>query len=322
MWSFAAPWAFLLLPLPLAVIFLAPAKPLATGALRVPAAIAARFEATPASALQGAQRWGLVLPSLLWLSLLLAIAGPQRLAETEALPASSRDIMLTLDLSGSMERKDFALDGEEARRLDVVQRVAAQFTRVRAGDRLGLVVFAEEAFVAAPLSHDVEAVARVIEQTTIGIAGRSTGISDGLGLAMRRLHASGARAKVAILLSDGVDNVGSVDPRAAAALAQELGIRVHTIALGPRDTGDRGDLRNAVDAQTLAAISDLSGGRAFRVRTTEDLRAVGRELDLMEGSPTDVPPTRIYLPYWTWPAMAALLCAGALLVMRRRGQWA
>ena len=306
MWSFAIPAALLLLPLPLVVMhFLRPVEA-ATDALRVPPTIAAGLERAESIRLLGAARR--TLPWAIWLCLVVALAGPQRLAPAAALPASGRDIVLVLDLSGSMETEDFELDGRPVQRLDALKRVAARFARGRAGDRLGLVVFGEDAFFAAPMTYDVEAVARAVEEATIGISGRSTAISDGLGLALKRLKESDAASRVIVLLSDGVDTSGTVAPVGAAKLADDLGIRLHTIAMGPHAVGEANPTRDAVDAPTLAAMAEAAGGTAFRVRTTVEFEAVSAAIDDMEPSLRDRAGTAFYRPLWPWPAgLAGLL---------------
>lgn len=318
MWSLADPWALLLLPLPfLAIRFLAPHRG-GAGAMRVPDSIAAWLGKGEDGQIPGAAILRRILPALIWVLLVTALAGPQKLSTAEALPASSRDIMLVLDLSGSMEREDFAINGETATRLEVVKQVAADLVRSRAGDRVGLVVFAEEAFVAAPLNHDTEAVARTIETEAIGVAGRSTAISDGLGLALRRLDSSPAASKVVVLLSDGINNAGSVLPEDAGELARELGVRVHSIAFGPRDEQDGGDMRTVVDAATLRKVAENSGGEFFRVRNTEEMISVGDAIDRLEGSPTTALPVDIQDAFWTWPAGAALVLLVLHMISRRR----
>lgn len=308
--SFATPLAFLLMPLPLLALLLPAAPPTGGRPLDVPETIAARLDGAAGSgsrSLGAATR--LVLPALVWLALVIALAGPRAVAPTTALPLSGRDIVLALDLSGSMDRKDFELDGRPVRRLDALKSVAAEFVRRRAGDRVGLVVFAERAFYAAAPSHDVEGVARVVEAATIGIAGRSTAIGEGLGLALKRLDASPARSRVVILLSDGANNAGSVGPSDVAGLARELGIRVHTIAMGRNELGDAESDSDAVDAATLRRIADLSGGTAFRVRTTGELEAVTRAIDTLEADGALAPARIVERDLWPWPAGAAFLLA-------------
>ena len=212
-------------------------------------------------------------------------------------------------------------------RLTAVKRVGTDFIRRRAGDRIGLVIFADQAYVAAAPSFDTAAVARALDEATIGISGRSTGIGDGLGLALRRLDpkdtatngdgAAAPSAKAVILLSDGANNAGQTAPKDVAALAKELGIRVYTIALGPRDMADADGEQDVVDTETLRDMAQASGGEAFRVRTTEDLVRVADAIDRLEGGRALAPPLPLRRELWPWPAALALAAAAALLATRR-----
>ena len=316
MFSFAVPYAFLLLPLPwFAARYLLP-RAAAQGALQIPESVAARLPPDDAGALGTAARS--FLPWLIWLALVIAFAGPRMAIESPALPASGRDIVLALDLSGSMEKIDFDLDGKPAKRIDVVKRASSAFVRSRGGDRIGLVIFAEKAYFAAAPTFDVEAVARAIEESVIGISGKSTAISDGLGLALKRLADSKAASRVVILLSDGVNNGGSVRPSDAAALAKKLGVRVHTIAMGKRDLETDKTDPDVVDTAALRLIATASGGTAFRVRATADFDAVSKSINEMEASAVEVPTAFVFYDYWIWPAFLAFAGAMALLVGQRR----
>jgi Ca-activated chloride channel homolog len=324
----AAPWALLALPLPLlAARLIRPEPEGGSGALRVPATLVGDGRTGADLAARGRRR--ALLTWTLWIALVAALAGPRLVLPAAALPASGREIMIAMDLSGSMERRDFALDGETVNRLAAVKRVGADFIRRRAGDRIGLVIFADQAYVAAAPSFDTAAVARALDEATIGISGRSTGIGDGLGLALRRLDprdaagdAAGAKpgakaAKAVILLSDGANNAGQTAPKDVAELARELGIKVYTIALGPRDMADADGEQDVVDTETLRDMARLSGGEAFRVRTTDDLVRVADAIDRLEGGRALAPPLPLRRDLWPWPAALALLAAAALLASRR-----
>lgn len=306
--SFAFPLAFLLLPLPLLVRRLAPLS--APTGLRVPAHVLAGV--TP----QRGAGQGVLLAALAWAALVLALAGPQVSRPSGMIPASGRDIVLAMDLSGSMEREDFALDGAPLSRLDAVRRVASRLVAAREGDRIGLVIFGDRAYFAQPLTFDVEAVARAIDEAQIGISGRATAISDGLGLAMKRLVASAAPARVVVLFSDGSDTSGKVDAVEAARLAAEHGIRIHTVALGPQDMETAPRTRDAVDSETLRALAEASGGATFRVRGMEDLERMAAALDALEPNPSERPPMLYRQSLWPWPAGLAL--ALLLLIGWRR----
>lgn len=303
--EFADPWALLLLPLPVAAILLLPPAATVGAALRVPDRISrAVLDQSGSTASITRRRW--VLPALTWCLLVIAIAGPRQLVPTPALPTSGRDLVLALDLSGSMVRDDFFIDGKTATRLEALKHVGASFVRRRGGDRVGLVVFGSNAYVASPLTFDVEAVAQTIEDAVIGISGRATNISDALGLSLKRLSRSEATSRVVILLSDGANNAGAATPRGVAKLARDMGVRVHTIAMGPKSLADAPGERGVVDVATLQAMSDLSGGQMFRVRTTEDLETVTRELDKLEATQSAGLAADIYRELWLWPALLAL----------------
>jgi Ca-activated chloride channel family protein len=236
----------------------------------------------------------------------------------EALPATGRDLMVSLDLSGSMERTDFSLDGKTARRLDAMKSVAASFIRGRSGDRVGLIAYADQTYVVSPLSFDVEAVAKALDGFEIGLVGRSTAIGDGLGLALRRLSAVDAKSRVVLLLSDGVNNAGLSAPKDVANLAKEMNVRVHTISMGPRDVGEEAGNPDVVDVKTLKEMADITGGRTFRVKTTEDLRAAMKALDEIEPTRGLAPPAPVWRELWPWPASIAFLAAAATALIRRR----
>lgn len=306
--SFAWPLAFLLLPLPFLMRLLPPAA--ARGGLRVPAHVFAGVAAR-----QGAGR-GMVLAAVAWVALVTVIAGPQISRASDMLPASGRDIVLVIDLSGSMQKEDFRLDGQPISRLDAVKRTASRFVAARRGDRIGLVIFGDRAYFAQPLTFDVDAVARAIDEAQIGISGRATAISDGLGLAMKRLAASDAPTRVAVLLSDGVDTSGNVQSDDVARLAARHGIRIHTIALGPEDLENQPKSRDAVDTRTLREVAELSGGTSFRVRGVEDLQAMAATLDRLEPNPNERPPMRYWHALWIWPGALALVLM-ALIGWRR-----
>ena len=307
--SFAFPFAFLLIPAVFLLRLLPPAA--ARGGLRVPPHLFAGVEPQP-----GAGR-GVLLAALAWGLLVVALAGPQISRQSDMLPASGRDIVLTIDLSGSMLKEDFQLDGQAISRLDAVKAVASRFVAARRGDRIGLVIFGDRAYFAQPLTFDVDAVARAIDEAQIGISGRATAISDGLGLAMKRLSDSDQPSRVIVLLSDGVDTSGKVPAVDAARLAAQHGIRIHTIALGPEDLENQPQSRDAVDAKTLREVAQASGGTTFRVHGMDDLLAMAATLDQLEPNPTERPPMRYWQSLWIYPGAVALLLL-ALLSWRRR----
>ncbi|MBD8894076.1 VWA domain-containing protein [Roseibium litorale] len=310
--SFAFPAALLLLPLPWLVCRFLTRTGVPGAALNVPQSI---FTQADPSDDQG-DRSGRLLLILAWSSLVIALAGPRISQKTDLLPFSGREIMLILDLSGSMVKEDFVLDGKPLSRLDAVKKVASGFVAARRGDRIGLVIFGERPYVAQPATFDVASVARSIETAQIGISGRATAIADGLGLAVNRLKDSTATTKVAVLLSDGVDTSGKVRATDVARLAVQHGIRVHTIALGPEDLETQPHSRDAVDAAALRAMAGTGGGTSFRIRTMADLQDMAATLDTLEPSPMSRPPLHYWRSLWMWPAGVSFVLV-VLFTMRR-----
>lgn len=306
--DFASPVLLLLLLVPPVVYLLAPPQSFAGAVLIVPEGVGRHILAgSPKGPMSARAR--LAVPTLIWALLVIALAGPRVLAPQQALPMTGRDLILALDLSGSMIRDDFELNGAQAMRLEVVKAVGAEFTRARAGDRVGLVVFGSEAYVAAAPTFDIEAVARSIESMVIGISGRATNISDAMGIALKRLEVSDAETKVIILLSDGANNAGEATPLDVAGLAARMGVRVHTLALGPVSREEAPDDRGVVDVKTLRGVAKASGGEMFHVRTTQELREAARSLDALEPTARSGLAAETYRQLWIWPALLAGLFA-------------
>lgn len=314
--SLAFPLVLLLLPLPWLIRYVLAARAPAMASLAVDATA---FAAAAPSGLRH-DPVAALLRAGAWIALVVALAGP-RVATPVSLPtASGREIILALDLSGSMAKTDFVLDGRPLSRLDAVKAVAARFIAGRQGDRIGLVVFGDRAYVAQPPTFDVASTARAVDTLQIGISGLSTAISEGLGLAVRRLSRSDAKSQAVILLSDGIDTSGRVQASDAAQLAARHGIRVHTIALGPEDLESQPDASDAVDVAGLRATAAAGGGASFRVRTLDDLVDVAATLDRLEPNPMRRPPTLYWRSLWMWPAAAALVLAALLALLPAMGR--
>ena len=317
--EFSWPWIFLLLPLPL--LFRQPTQGLATNALRIPTMLSRALDD-----LQVSSRYTMSVEQiamwLAWIALLLALAQPWRPGDTVVQPVSGRALAMVVDLSGSMERRDFTLDGETSDRLSVVKSVAGQFIEARQGDRISLILFGREAFVASPLSFDLDAIRIILDSAGIGMAGRSTAIGDALGLAIKTLRNDTADSKAIVLLSDGTNNSGSAEPESAASFARDLGIRIHSVAMGSDDsevspsgyaTANSADL----DEATLEAIANDSGGKFFRARSSAELNAVYEEIDKLERSESDAPPVVLQQDLRHWPLLF-MLGLLTILAMRRR----
>ncbi|HEX5067475.1 MAG TPA: VWA domain-containing protein [Myxococcota bacterium] len=317
----ARPWVLLLLPLPALAWWLLPrASETGAGALRVPFYEALR--ALPAAGGAGVRaRSVLVLGAkiLAWALLVLAAAQPQWIGDPVPVQTSGRDMMLALDLSQSMEREDFELNGRAVTRHEVVSQVAKRFLEAREGDRVGLILFGSRAYLQAPITPDRETVAQLVAESEIGLAGKETAIGDAIGLAVKHLRERPADQRVLILLSDGASNAGVADPVQAAKLAHEAGVRIYTIGVGAESTivqtpfGAR-VLSGAqdLDEETLSKVAELTGGLYFRARDTEGLVHVYQQIDQLEPTLGDAAVVRPTRALFHWPLAGALALTGVL----------
>ena len=310
------PWALLLLPLPVLVALWRRGGSSTSMGLRISSALRTRLGGDVTTRRPPSR--AVMLRWLAWVLLIVALADPRRVAATPALPATGRDIEFALDLSGSMIANDMLSGGKPITRIALLKQVGAELIRRRAGDRVGLVIFAERALAAAPLSFDADGVARVLNHTEIGLVGRSTAIGDGLGLAVKRLSESKAPTRVIILLSDGSNNAGSMDPEGVVQLAKTLGIRIYTIGFGPNETTTPDDDPDSVDFVALQRFAKEGGGEAFRVRNGEDFNDAARQIEKLITGETLAPPAVLHHEFWPYPAAFAMASAFAMVATRRR----
>lgn len=313
----ANPLALFLLPGPLIAGAFSKGAPQPGAALMLPVSIRDKLRASTATGQRDRFSWRMIAAVVAWLGVVAGFSGPRIVNSIAALPMSGRDLVLAIDLSGSMMKRDFELGGVSLTRLELVKKVASELVIRREGDRIGLVIFAEKALAAAPLSFDTAAIARSVEEMEIGLVGRSTAIGEGLGLALRRLVNSTAQSRIVILLSDGANNAGSSEPAAVADLARRLGVRVFTIGLGVEDTLSHPESRDAVDFVTLQKVAEIGGGAAFRARSGAELDQAMKIIELMVTSTAPAPPSVIYTELWTYPAFVSLLACGFIILTSR-----
>ena len=320
MMHFAWPWIWVVLPLPWLLRWLLPrANTAAPAALRVP--FYARLQQLSVqrehsgSAPRG-RRW---LFYLVWLLLVCAAARPQWLGQPVAIPLSGRDLMLAVDLSGSMKTPDMSLDGQQVDRLTMIKSVAGQFIAQRTGDRIGLILFGTNAYLQTPLTYDRTTVRTMLNEAVIGMAGKATAIGDAIGLAVKRLRHYPHQSRVLILLTDGASDAGEVTPLQAAKLAAGEHIRIYTIGVGATRMVMRGFFGNQVinpsqglDEDALKKIAAATGGKYFRARNTSQLREIYHELDQLEPTVTNNATFRPFTALYPWPLGLALLLSFAL----------
>ncbi|WP_210130970.1 vWA domain-containing protein [Stenotrophomonas rhizophila] len=321
--ALAWPWALLALPLPWLMRWW-PRRNAAAPALRVPYAAGALAELGQASGVAG-WRIGRLLLWLAWACLCVAMARPQQLGEPVTPPQQGRQMMLAVDVSGSMSEPDMMLGNQVVQRLSAAKAVLADFLDRRAGDRVGLLIFGERAYTLTPITADLTTVRNQLTDSEVGLAGRDTAIGDAIALAVKRLREQPEGQRVLILLTDGVSNAGVLQPLRAAELAKAEGVRVYPVAFG----GDGGMSLfgvqiaagdDPVDEATLRRIAELTGGRAFRARNTDELAGIYAELDRLEPITAAGAAVRPYIERYAWPLALAMLLGGLGWLLPRR--WA
>lgn len=281
------PWLLVFLPLPLIMWFVA-AEPSREAALRVPFFHRVReLQDSP-----GRRSRKRLLPLLLWLIwsfTLLAASHPQWLGEPVSLPSSGRDLLLAVDISGSMEIEDMVYRDKPINRLQAVKWVVGDFVRERKSDRLGLVLFGTRAYLQAPLTYDRNTVDQLLQETQIGFAGEKTAIGDAIGLSVKRLRNRPEASRVLVLLTDGANNAGELTPQRAAYLAEQHDVKIYTIGFGAEEMVTQtifGQRRvnpsRDLDEGTMREVAEQTGGQYFRARNLEELAEVHETLNRLE----------------------------------------
>lgn len=319
--EFAWPWMFLALPLPwLLRHVLRPVKP--AQALNLPQPGIALVQASLARAPFAAT----LLLALAWLCLVVAAARPQHLGPPEPQRRSGRATMLAVDLSGSMSLDDMQLAGRQVTRFAAVEAIAGDFIDRRAGDELGLILFGSQAYLVTPLTYDLDAVRAQLHGAVVGLPGRETAIGDALAVAVKRLAEMPEQARVVVLLTDGVNNAGSIAPREAARAAKAAGVRVYTIGIGanamrvPDFFGSRVVNPSAdLDVGMLTDIANQTGGRFFRATDTDQLAQAYRAIDALEPVPQEGASLRPRYELFRWPLIVALILFGLAALPRYVG---
>ncbi len=327
MFELQLPLALLLLPLPWVVWRFSRARRAESDAVFVP------FYASANRAL-GSQRsdsqssgFAKALLIAIWCLTCLATSQPVYIGEPISLQSSGRDLLLAVDISGSMEEQDMVIEDRPVRRIDAVKAVLNEFIERRAGDRLGLVLFGSQAYLQAPLSYDRRTVQQLLIEAELGFAGKQTAIGDAIGLAVKRLQARPADERVMILLTDGANTAGEVQPLQAAQLAAELDVKIYTIGMGadrmvvPGIFGSSFGARTVnpsrdLDEATLLSIAESTGGQYFRARNIVELQRIYAEVDALEPTPDDEATYRPQQTYFHWPLGMAWSLAVLLALYR------
>ena len=309
------PWILLALPLPLLVYRLVTPADKNDAPLHIPfygqLSTLVGEERTDMDSRTGRR---LILPSLIWTLLLLAASKPVWLGEPVTLQDNGRDLMMAVDLSGSMEMNDMVLNGRQVDRLSATKNVLDEFIARRRGDRLGLILFGTQAYLQAPLTFDRTTVKTLLNESGIGMAGNQTAIGDALGLAVKQLRQRPQQSRVLVLLTDGANTAGQISPIQAARIAKEEGIKIYAIGLGADEMVERSLFGTRrvnpsadLDEQTLQEMADLTGGKYFRARNIDELNQIYALLDELEPTTQEEETFRPSKNLFFWPLGLALV---------------
>ncbi|MBN3563300.1 vWA domain-containing protein [Aliamphritea spongicola] len=327
MFSFQLPWILLALPVPALIYWFMPPVARPEAALRVPYYQQLQnTQQAPGTVIRG--RGPLILLVIIWLLLVIAAARPVWLGEPQPLAASGRDLMLAVDVSGSMETEDMVLNNTSLNRLQGIKIVMDGFISRRPQDRLGLILFGSNAYIQAPLTFDHDTLGQFLKDAQIGFAGPETAIGDAIALGIKRLADRPQQSRVMVLLTDGANTSGAIEPLEAARVAAEQGVKIYTLGFGADEMIVRSFFGNRkvnpsadLDETTLRTIAESTGGRYFRARNIEELTGIYALLDELEPSTKDAQQVRPQQALFYWPAGLALLLSmgwAAVLQFRRR----
>ncbi|MBT8439868.1 MAG: VWA domain-containing protein [Gammaproteobacteria bacterium] len=320
--EFAWPWVFLCTVLPvISYLFISPARESNQNALLFPfTQMLASMQADSVSKSSALLKW---LGILAWLLLVIAAARPQWVGDSIQVPVSGRSLMLAVDISGSMENEDMVINRRAVDRLTAVKSVAGEFIEKREGDYLGLILFGSKAYLQSPLSYDRKTIRILLNEAVTRLAGENTAIGDAIGLAIKRLKKQPQQNRVLVLLTDGANTAGSIEPLKAADLAASESIKIYTIGVGDDSVRSSGIFglrlrKSDLDESTLKAIASKTGGQFFRARDIAELQQIYQILDEIEPVTDENQSFRPITELYQWPLAMAFMLALIITGLRRK----
>jgi len=326
MFEFTYLWMFLLLPLPLLARYFLKAQKRSYTQVWIPLAQGISEQQTESKN----SYLSTVIPWLVWCLLLCALAKPIWFGEPIRLQQESRDMIVALDLSGSMQEVDMPLNGKTVDRLTLVKNLLNDFIELRHGDRLGLILFADHAYLQTPLTFDLNTIKQMVTETEHGLVGRQTAIGESIGLAIKRFVENKNEQRVLILLTDGANTAGVIDPIQAAKQAAKNNITIYTVGIGAEVMlrknffgTQRVNPSAELDENALTEIAKLTGGQYFRARNQDELQAIYQQLNNLEPIESDFLEFRPEKNLFYWPlSLATLILLIFAFYLKLRGRYA
>ncbi len=313
--DFLWPWMVAFLPLPLIIRLILRPAPKTQVPLYAPHLVQ-RLQTTLSEQKllhpeTTSKKWPL-FALLIWLLVIIAAMRPIWYLTPTPFHQTGKDLILAVDLSGSMQKEDMPLGGYNVDRLTAVKQVVKQFIRQRKGDRMALVVFGTQAFIQSPLTYDLHTIEQLLDETQIGMAGNNTAIGDAIGLTLKHLQQLGGDAHnaVLILLTDGSNTAGAVSPLDAAEKAKQMGLKIYTIGVGQVTQSALGGLiqiAGEMDVETLKRIAKMTGGQFFLASDAQQLQQVYQQINQLEATPYQINQYRLRTELYFWPLGLALL---------------
>uniref|UniRef100_A0A486XTQ1 BatA (Bacteroides aerotolerance operon) n=1 Tax=Rheinheimera sp. BAL341 TaxID=1708203 RepID=A0A486XTQ1_9GAMM len=310
MLEFSYPWLALLVVAPLLFRFKRQARSGTSLTLPALAKLAEKQNQSPSTTFTVQS----TLAAIIWLLLVLSATQPRWLGQPVSLPQQGRDLMLALDLSGSMEIADMQYQGQSLNRLDAVKQVVSDFLKRRQGDRVGLILFADAAYQQTPLTFDLVTVQKMLDDSVLRLVGTRTAIGEAIGLAVKRLNTYDSSNKVLILLSDGANTAGNIQPLEALQLAKAAGVKIHTVGVGAEQMMQQSvfgrrmvNPSQDLDERLLTQLAEDTGGRYFRARDLNELNQIYQLIDQLEPIERDNLTYRPQRSLLHWPLALALV---------------
>jgi len=309
--NFDLPWLFLALPLPLLIYWLPAKSNNSIMALKMPQLVAG---ISTTEQVNKKSRLPLLVLSIVWSLLVVSATQPQWLGEAVDIPTEGREMMIAVDLSGSMQIEDMEINGRSADRLEMLKVVLGDFIERRVGDRLGLILFADDAYMQTPMTYDRKTVKQMLDESVLGLVGKKTAIGDAIALAAKRFDNKEQSNRVLLLLTDGQNTAGKISPEDALELAVAKGITIYTIGIGADSMIQRSLFGNRrvnpsseLDESSLQKIANDTQGKYFRARDSQGMEEIYQILDQLEPVEQEQQQMRPLSALFQWPLGAAFI---------------